>query len=147
MSTADHPNQRTGVRPGRSGSPRALPRIERRTSRRSAGRFAWSRYTPGECDQGQGAYAQRGLLGIASVTSRRFPHKPATDHHVRTSDLVIPRLPAGVGRPVYESRRAMNHSRWALRYTAIAAAGLTAVAALPGGPAAAQSASPSPEVK
>ena len=41
----------------------------------------------------------------------------------------------------------MNHSRWALRYAAIAAAGLTAVAALPGGPAAAQSSSPSPQLK
>jgi hypothetical protein len=41
----------------------------------------------------------------------------------------------------------MNHSRWALRYAAVAAAGLTAVAALPGGPAAAQSASASPGLK
>jgi len=41
----------------------------------------------------------------------------------------------------------MNHSRWALRYAALAAAGLTAVTALPGGPAAAQSTPVGPTVK
>ena len=41
----------------------------------------------------------------------------------------------------------MNHSRWALRYAALAATGLAAVAALPGGPAAAQSTPAGPSVK
>jgi hypothetical protein len=41
----------------------------------------------------------------------------------------------------------MNHSRWALRYAALAAAGLTAVAALPGGPAAAKITPAGPAIK
>ncbi len=41
----------------------------------------------------------------------------------------------------------MNHSRWALRYAAVAAAGLATVAMLPGGSAAAQSTATGPTVK
>jgi len=41
----------------------------------------------------------------------------------------------------------MNHSRWALRYAAVAAVGLTAVAALPGGPAAARNTPVGPTIK
>ncbi len=41
----------------------------------------------------------------------------------------------------------MNHSRWTLRYAAVAAAGMAAVAMLPGGSAAAQSTATGPTVK